>query len=223
MSRIRGCLLALLFAATATHADVLELRDGRTLEGRLTGANEEMIRFETATGVSTIPKGDAAALRFGAAGSTPGKPPTGASERRTGGAAVAVQTIQVPAGTRLRVRIRDTLDPRQSTKGDRFSALLETPIAVEERPIVPAQTVVYGSITAASPTGPALQQLRLELEELQISGRPVAIVTGPHARIAEAPREGVPANAAETATARVPAGALLEFRLLQPLELKLAR
>jgi hypothetical protein len=51
----------------------------------------------------------------------------------------------------------------------------------------------------------------------------VAIVTGPHALVAETPREGVPAKAADSASARVAAGALLEFRLLQPLELKPAR
>jgi hypothetical protein len=67
------------------------------------------------------------------------------------------------------------------------------------------------------------QQLRLELEELQIQGRPVAIVTGPHARVAEPSHDGLPANAAETARARIPAGALLQFLLLQPIELKVER
>ncbi len=218
MSRIHGWLLMLVLVAAAASADVLELRDGRQLEGRLTGANEDAIRFETANGVVTIRKSEAAALRFGPTDAKPGGP--GASEKRAGRADVAAQKISIPAGTRLRVRVRDTLDPRQSAKGDRFSALLATPIAAEGHAVVPAQTVVYGTITQASPTGPLLQQLRLELEELQIQGRPVAIVTGPHSRLAEPPGDDVPANAAETSTARVPAGALLEFRLLQPLELE---
>jgi hypothetical protein len=224
MPGIRSALcLASILIAVAVGADVLELRDGRTLEGRLRAANEALIHFETASGTVAVPVAEAAALRF--AGPTSGKsdPPAGAAEDRPTRAAVATHSVQIPAGTRLRVRVKDTLDPRRSTKGDRFAALLDGPIAAGEDAVVPDRAVAYGVISAASPTGPAMQQLRLELTELQIQGRRVEIVTGPHARIAEAPRNGAPANAAEGTTARVPAGALLEFRLLQPLELQLPR
>jgi hypothetical protein len=204
-----------MLLATGAAADVLELRDGRVLEGRLAASTGGLIRFETAGGVVAVPVEDASVLRFGAAQSpAPGEasPASGAHAPRA--------LVQIPAGTRLRVRVKDTLDPRRVTAGDRFAARIETPIGAGERVVVPQHAVVYGVVSAASPTGPVTQQLRLELTDLQLSGRRIAIVTGPHARVAEAPAADAPANAAtDPVPPRVPAGTLLEFRLLQPLEL----
>jgi len=135
-------------------------------------------------------------------------------------AQAAPTRVQLPAGTRLRVRVHDSIDPRQATEGDRFSALLEAPLVAGERPVAPARSIVYGVITAARHSGPASGRLQLELVELQIAGRPVAIVTGTQQRI-EAPGTPAPASAATVGTAQLARGTLLEFRLLQPVELTL--
>jgi len=157
-------------------------------------------------------------------------PPSAAPEAPARSAAPAAQTapvaqrIVLPAGSRLRVRITDSIDPRRSTEGDRFAALLESPIAVGDQVLAPARSKVYGVVAAASTTGPIANRLQLELTDLQIQGRRVEIVTGTHQPAAaeaggpDAPADAAPAPPRE---ARVASGTLLEFRLLQPLELQL--
>jgi len=156
----------------------------------------------------------------------PGTPPAAASPAAE---APAPQRVRVPAGTRLRVRISDTIDPRQATEGDRFSALLETPIVAGGLTIVPARSKIYGVVASVGTTGPIANRLQLELSELQLQGRMLPLSSGAQQLVEpEAPSgDGAPKPAGPgTATprgSRVAAGTLLEFRLLQPFELAIVR
>lgn len=248
-------LVGLLALATGSGADVLETRDGHTLNGAFRGATEEVLRFETADGdLHLIPLSKVASVRFGPApaaakpreaapapaaptAAAPSKArstraPAPAAQTATPAAAAtpaarpavpAIRRVLVPAGTRLRVRITDSIDPRRSTEGDRFAALLESPITAGDLVVAPAQSKIYGVVTAASTTGPLVNRLQLELKELQIQGQRIAIVTGTQQPVAEtatggdAPADAAPSSARE---ARIASGTLLEFRLLQPLEMQ---
>ena len=230
---IACALVSVLGLAVAAPADVLELRSGERLEGRLLEAGADDLLFETDQGVHSVPRAKAAALHFGdgqapapaeaSAATAPAMAPTaGAPAKPVAPAAAPAplpRRVQLSAGSRLRVRVADTLDPRQVTEGDRFSALLETPLVVGPHTVVPARSVVYGVVTAASLTGPPSTRLELELVELQLAGQPIAIVTGTQERLdAQAPPA---AQAPTVGDAKVPSGSLLEFRLLQPVELNL--
>ena len=65
-------------------------------------------------------------------------------------------------------------------------------------------------------------RLKLELSEVMLGGAMLAVVSGTHKRVPPA-TDSAPANAATAAARpdRIPAGSLLEFRLLQALELTL--
>ena len=103
-------------------------------------------------------------------------------------------------------------------KGDRFSARLEAPLATGELELAPAHATVYGVVSAVSSSGPPAARLQLELTGLQVAGRTLKIVTGTQQRLVEsAGAAPVPAAAGQ---ARIPSGELLEFRLLQPLEVE---
>ncbi|MEM7410186.1 MAG: hypothetical protein AAF430_08140 [Myxococcota bacterium] len=237
-----GLCGVLLLVAVGAAADVVELRDGRSLEGRFRGATQQAVRFETGGVVQVIPVAQIVAVTFQpepgpAAGVEPAPPadrslvpsvaptaaPSGPGQAIAGGSArpappaarqePAIRRIELPAGTRLRVRLQDSLDPRQSTEGDRFAGFLDGALVTGETTLVPARAPVYGRVSAASPTGPPLQRLRLELTSLQVSGAPVEIVTGN--------QEGVGGAGVVTETdssGRIASGSLLEFRLLQSAE-----
>ena len=145
-------------------------------------------------------------------------PPAAAGE-----AAPKSRRVQVPAGTRLRVKIADTVDPRRNAKGDRFSALLEVPLVAGGAAVVAAHSKVYGVITAAETTGPVQNRLVLELTEMTVQGHLVSIVTGTH-KVLEPPTGGAPPAkpaACGSRPGRVQSGTILEFRLLQPFEIPL--
>jgi hypothetical protein len=213
-----GWGIALALAASAG-ADVLETRDGRMLEGRYLGGTPQALRFEVAGAVQLIPVESVLALRFDASARTAAPTPA-PGEAAAGTPAAAPALARVPAGTRLRVRLDDAIDPRRSILDDRFAGSLEVGLAAGDTPILPVGTRVYGRIADLRATGPVASRLQLELDQLMHRGQLVPIVSGPH-QLARADAPG-PANAATIPERpEFAAGTLLEFRLLQPLDLPL--
>jgi len=248
-------IISFVLAASAA-ADVLETREGRAVEGTFRGATEQMIHFEVGGALQAFPVAEVRAVRFGKTNAptaaqgaaavqptqTAGAPtPTAAAQptRTTGTAAqppraaaaapaaAKPRTLSVPAGTRLRVRMADSLDARRSTVDDRFAAILEAPLAIEGVTIAPAGSKVYGKVAEAKIGGPMGSHLKLELTELMISGQTLEILTGTHQLVEAAAANADPAKAAPAAEApaaasdRILGGAILEFRLLQPFQVGL--
>jgi hypothetical protein len=240
-----GLLLALaMLLASSLSADVLKTRDGRLLSGTFRGATEQEIHFEVDGVIQTLPMTQVATLNFseGAQSAIPAKPPTPAptaaaapaapkaaqaTQLRTVAAAkpASVRMLGIPAGTKIRVRLSDSLDPRHAAEGDRFSALLETPLVADGITIAGVNTKVYGKVGETLTTGPVDTRIKLELTELVLQGQAAGIVTGTQ-KIVEAsgaaPAKGAPNGDAEALHAeKIPSGTHLEFRLLRPLEIQL--
>src|SRR5271154_3740093 len=71
-------------------------------------------------------------------------------------AAVAAQNVKritVPAGTRILIRMIDSIDSSKQKAGFRFTASLETNLQAEDTVIAPRGTTVYGRLTDASSSG----------------------------------------------------------------------
>jgi hypothetical protein len=211
--------LGVLALAASAGADVLETRDGRLLEGRYLGGTRQALRFEVAGAVRVIPIESVLALTFDASARAAAEAPAASgSPAATPSAPPAL--ARVPAGTRLRVRLDDAIDPRRVTQDDRFAAVLETGLAAADTPILPVGTKVYGRIAELRATGPVASRMQLELDQLMYRGQLVPIVSGPH-QVPAADAPG-PANASTIPERpEFAAGSLLEFRLLQPVDLPL--
>jgi hypothetical protein len=214
MRHVFAALVAACIAApSAVAADTLELTDGRVLQGSFRGGTPELLHFEIDGVLRAVPVTDVVSVRF-----------PGAQSPQAAGPAAQVAppappqpvVARVPAGTRLRIRLVDTLDPRLQTTGDRFSGLLEMELQHDGTTVVAPQSRVYGRISEIR-GGPA-GGLSLELTELQVAGVLQPIVTGTQ-QLATTGSDSPAAPAA--ATERIPAGTLLEFRLLQPFEVAL--
>ncbi len=114
----------------------------------------------------------------------------------------------------------DGIDSRKGAVGDRFSATLETDLGADGATVVAAGSKLYGQIAELRTTGPITSRLRLELTQLMLQGELIDIVTG--SRQLAATTEPGPASAGATrARAGIAAGSVLEFRLLQPFEVRI--
>ena len=98
-------------------------------------------------GVQTVAAADKAAATFsGGVGGTGARSRAAGSRRRPSDRRepVAQPAFLIPAGTRVRVRLAQTLDTKYSRPGSTFGATLADPIVVGNRVVVPQRDAVHG-------------------------------------------------------------------------------
>jgi hypothetical protein len=170
----------LLLAAVATvltiavalpvHSDVLELKDGTVLKGAYMGGSQSNMRFRVNEDIQVIPIGDILALTV-----------TGrskATETQAAKSTSPAKAVGLPVGTRLLVKMMESIDTRNNKTGSRFSASLEGKLMAGGQEIVPAGAKVYGQVVTAKRGGIGARPpvLELKLTEISINGelRPIA-------------------------------------------------
>jgi hypothetical protein len=87
--------------------------------------------------------------------------------------------VTVPAGTRILVRMVDSIDSSKQKAGYRFRATLETNLDVDDRVVAPRGTTVYGVLSNASSAGryKGSSELSLELTDINLGGTNFPVVT----------------------------------------------
>jgi hypothetical protein len=87
-------------------------------------------------------------------------------------AAQRAETVTVPAGTRILIRMIDSVDSSKQNAGYRFTATLETNLQAVDVVVAPRGTTVYGHLASASSAGrtSGSSQLTLELTDIVING-----------------------------------------------------
>ena len=87
--------------------------------------------------------------------------------------------VTVPAGTRILIRMTDSVDSSQQKVGYRFTASLETNLQAENVVVAPRGTVVYGHLASASSAGrfAGSSDLMLELTDIMINGTAYPLMT----------------------------------------------
>src|SRR5262249_37143052 len=80
------------------------------------------------------------------------------------------KTVTVPAGTRILIRMIDSVDSSRQKAGYRFTASLETNLQVGRAIVAPRGTTVYGQLSSASSAGrfAGSSELTLELTDMVI-------------------------------------------------------
>lgn len=145
----------------STRADILELKNGKMLNGKYVGGTAGTVRFETSAGIQVIETSQALALTFSGGGTTA---PTAAKTAPATAPASASSSVTVPAGTTLLVRMVDPVSSRDP-QGKRFTTTLETDLSVNGVVVAKAGTKVYGRIQSAQQarryTGQSTLDLRL--------------------------------------------------------------
>jgi hypothetical protein len=87
--------------------------------------------------------------------------------------------VTVPAGTRILVRMVDSVDSSKQKAGFRFMATLEANLQAYETTVAPKGTTLYGILAQASSSGrlKGSSQLVLELTDIVINGTTYPLLT----------------------------------------------
>jgi hypothetical protein len=90
-----------------------------------------------------------------------------------------VQPITVPQGTKISVRMIDSIDSSVNHTGDIFHAELANPIVVDNNVVIPKNTNVYLKLVEARSAGHIAGQseLRVELYRIELQGRSYPLVS----------------------------------------------
>jgi hypothetical protein len=112
-------------------------------------------------------------------------PPAAASQANAANVSPAPQpALTLPNGTRLQVRLNQTIDVKHVESGDRFSGTLTQPIMQGDIVVVPAGSPASGEVLVAHRRGlfKGRSVLALTLTRLDVKGTPYRIDTGSLAR-----------------------------------------
>jgi len=185
--------MVLVFGLVA-EADTLQLKNGTVVQGKYSGGSERALQFEVAGRIELYPVGDIFSVTFtgtpAATVDSPGAASTNAtaysrpaiSSGTTSGstAPATAHRVTVPAGTRLMVRMIDSVDSKTNHVGDRFHASLESDLVANGVVVAPKGTDVYGRLSEAKQAGRVAgkAELKLELTDILIQNRMQPVMTG---------------------------------------------
>ena len=142
MNKLLPSLAAALITASVTFADTLELADGTLLEGDLVGSSNGIIMFNTGDSIEAYPESEVVGIYLsdGVA--------TRQQEQQQQPA-----TITVAEGTRLVIRMSETLDSKRHSSGHKFRGQLESALVVNGVTVARRGNTVYGRILSAKQAG----------------------------------------------------------------------
>jgi hypothetical protein len=202
-----GIALFVISIASFVWADSLQLKNGSQINGRYMGGDESSISFQVGSSTQRYNVADIVSMTFdGKARSQAAVPssrtqslpaqdssldtrPMNSSDEGpmlvdrgpSSSAMTGVSdSITVPAGSTISVRMIDGVDSSKNQIGDRFQASLQEPLEVDGVVVAPKGADVYGRLTEAKEAGrlAGRSQLKLELTDIVINGRRQPIVTG---------------------------------------------
>ncbi|NRB37125.1 MAG: hypothetical protein HRU20_01505 [Pseudomonadales bacterium] len=162
----------LMTMAAICSADTIELKNGKTLQGKIISQAEGVVSFEIDGIALTLNSTDIKSMTMGVA-------PTPAA------AAPAIQTakvtgpVEIPAGTVMMVNMGMTLDTGKHATGHKFTAVLEGALVQNGVTVAPAGSKIYGvvseSVKARRVAGKA--KMILTITDININGQMVAVRT----------------------------------------------
>jgi hypothetical protein len=172
-SRLVSIVTALLVVAgsASLSADRVKLRSGQAVEGSFMSADAKIVRMLLANGrIAEFPVTDVAALEF-----TPRKaPPPPAPDP-----AKAPAPITLPANTALSVRLTQTIEVDAAQAGMTFKSLLDDPVMIGGKVIVPRGAAVELQAAKVEQAGKmkGADKITLKANALSFGGRRYDIVT----------------------------------------------
>jgi hypothetical protein len=171
LSKAAMVVAALLLAAGA-QAHTLRLKSGQVVYGTYLGGTKDQVQFLVNGEVKVYSTADILSIQFtsrSSAASTPAEP------------ARLTRTVTVPQGTRLLVRMIDSVDSDTNKVGDIFHASLEDDLRIGDVVVARKGADVYGKLVAVQSAGrlTGKSELALELTGIRlVDGTVHSITTG---------------------------------------------
>ncbi len=166
---VLGAILAI--AGTTLHADRVRLRSGQVVNGEFVSADVKMVRVLLANGsIAQFPVDDVSALEFTPRKAAPAPAPDPSK---------APVPVTVPAMTMLNVLLTEAIDVDAAQSGMTFKSVLDDPVMIEGRVIVPRGTVVALQAVKVEQAGAmkGADKLTLKANSFSFGGRKYEIVT----------------------------------------------
>jgi hypothetical protein len=158
------------------------MKDGRVINGKYLGGTQSHVRFQVNDRVELYPVEQILALTFGgdARKAAEDSAPAASAMAPSSGGYASAQSVTVPSGTRLLVRMIDSVDSDKNKVGDTFRASLEEPVVVGDTVVASKGADVYGRLSSVKEAGKIAGQseLRLELTGIMVNGQLQTIATG---------------------------------------------
>ncbi|MFI5104419.1 MAG: BON domain-containing protein [Terriglobales bacterium] len=103
----------------------------------------------------------------------PPPPPAPASS------SVSVQSVTVPAGTKLAIHLNEPLSSETAQVGDVFHGSIATPVSVDGQVVIPTSADVEGRVVDVKPAGRFKGQsdLAIEITRIMMNGKSYSVVT----------------------------------------------
>lgn len=162
-----GCLMVVEVAA----AHVLRLKNGQVVQGTYLGGTKDQVQFLVNGEVRVYSTAEVASIQFTSTAATAHPAQAGSLTRM----------VTVPQGTKLLVRMIDSVDSSTNKVGDIFHASLEDDLRIGDVVVARKGADVYGKLVAVESAGrlTGKSELALELTGLRtVDGVVHPIVTG---------------------------------------------
>ncbi len=171
MKKILSILITVSIAIVAgpLQADTLEFADGDLLEGAFVGSSNNIIMFNTGDGIEAFPHSQVVGIYLSA----------GVNTASTYAAGPGPTYMTVPSGTRLVIRLSESIDSKRHSAGHRFRGQLEGALVVDGVTVAPRGTFVHGRIAQAKQAGriAGSSELTIEFTDLMIDDQLFEIST----------------------------------------------
>ena len=166
-----GVSLTLVMAAMA--ADTVTLRDGRVLTGTYLGGSPREVSIEAADQIHRVDVAEIVRIEFGAVPESRKSEMAAAEDSSNSG------SVMLPAGTKLVVRMIDTVDSERNSVGQTFAASLDQPVMIDGQTIIPRGADVVVKLVDDKESGKLTGRtiLTLNLMSVKVNGRMVDVNT----------------------------------------------
>jgi hypothetical protein len=163
-----GALLLVMVAGLAA-ADTLELADGTQIQGDFVGSSNGIVMFNTGDSIEAYPESEVVGIYLS----------EGVATAEALATAPAQTAVTVPAGTRLVIRMMDTVDSKRHKVGHKFRGQLEGALVVDGETAVPRGAFLYGTITSSKQSGrmAGKSELTMEFTEVMVDDQLHPIAT----------------------------------------------
>jgi hypothetical protein len=235
-------LLILCFQPVS--ADTLALKDGTVLEGYFQGGNARVLKFEVDGVILEHAIETIASLTFGPLSTSQPSTSGGAGSVPPASTGM-VGNITLPIGHRILVRTTEEVTSKKDV-GHRFAGFLEVDITYNGRVVAPRGAAVYGRVVERRKANRLMGKAKLviALTEIEVNGKAYGLTThtlgwtGSHQGTIKrvgggaaiggvvdgwdgagkgAAIGGVLSLVEKSKQVEIPAGAIIDFRLSQPL------
>ena len=190
-----------LALATAGFADTVTLKSGRVIHGTYLGGTARQLRVDTGDRVENLDVGDVVRIEFGdfAPAPAPAREPSAEERPRLrrvqpdsqptimrpdndpppARAEARRESVELPAGTNLVVRMIDGVDSETNRVGQTFAASMDEPVLLNGETVIPRGADVVVKLVDAKESGKLAgrAELTLDLMSVKVDGRMVDINT----------------------------------------------